>query len=131
MAVSTFARRYAEAVFDIAAARKEEDRWGDELARIAATLQDRALDAVLGSPRVPFDVKQELVREALPGLSNLALNLVYLLVKKGKNYLAPAIAAEYRRLHDYYHGIEHAEVTSAFPLDEAEREALARRLGAV
>ena len=41
------------------------------------------------------------------------------------------IAGEYQRLLDAYHGIQEAEVTTAVPLDDADKERLAERLGSL
>jgi F-type H+-transporting ATPase subunit delta len=41
------------------------------------------------------------------------------------------IAGEYRRLLDSHRGIERAEVMTAVPLDDEDRQKLAERLGAI
>jgi F-type H+-transporting ATPase subunit delta len=41
------------------------------------------------------------------------------------------IAGEYRRLVDAYHGIQQAEVMTAVPIDDKDKEKLAERLGQI
>ena len=53
-----------------------------------------------------------------------ARNLAGLLVDRGRTDLLPAIAVQYRRLHNRARGIAEAEVTSAAPLSPDETEAL-------
>src|SRR3972149_1522736 len=72
--------------------------------------------------------KVALLQERLPGADPLVLNYAGLLVARGRRRLAGDIAEEYERLLDAYHGIEHAEVITAVPLEGEETELLAQRL---
>lgn len=131
MARRTNARRYAQAVFQIAVERAELDRWQSDLSKIVRLGEDAAFTMLLESPRLHFDDKARLLSEQLGGINPLALNLVYLLVAKGGLSLAGEIADEYQRLLDSYHGIEQAEVITAIPLDDKESLKLAERLGTI
>lgn len=121
MATGAAARRYAQAVFEIAAERSELDEWREELAEIARVLGDPEVHAVLESPRAPFVAKQELLRRALPGLSPLALNLAYLLVRAGRLAIVDQMVETYGQLADAYKGIVHADVVSAIVLSDEDR----------
>jgi len=125
------ARRYAQAVFQIAVERAEPDRWQSDLRKIASLGEDAAFTMLLESPRLHFDDKARLLAEQLDDVNPLALNLVYLLVTRGRLSIAGEIADEYQRLLDSYHGIEQAEVITATPLDDEERLKLEERLGDV
>lgn len=129
MATTAAARRYAQAVFDIAVERNELDKWGKELAEIAGVFADASVHAVLESPRVPFSKKQELLGRALPGLSPLGLNLAYLLVKAGRIGIAAALVERYGALVDEHLGIVHAQVTTVLPLDDGEKGQVSDWLG--
>jgi F-type H+-transporting ATPase subunit delta len=126
-----YARRYARAVFDIALERKELDKWQSDLKKIAALGEDSALLALMENPKVGFEGKAKLLAEGLGKVNPLALNLVYLLVTRGKLGMAAEIAEEYQRLLDSYRGIEHAEVITAVPLDDQDKKKLEEHLGAV
>ena len=130
MARRVYARRYSQALFEIALERKELDRWQSDLRKIASLGEDAAVVAWLESPKLHFDDKTRLLSERLGDVNPLALNLVYLLVTKGRLGMIGDIADEYQRLLDSYRGIEQAEVTTAIPLDDEDRLALAERLGA-
>ncbi len=131
MARKIYARRYAQAVFNIALERKELDRWQSDLRRIASLGEDTTLIAWLESPKFHFDDKARLLSERLGGISPLALNLVYLLVTRGSLSMVGNIADEYQRLLDGYHGIERAGVITAIPLDDGDKLRLEEQLGAV
>ncbi len=131
MARRFYAKRYAQAVFEIALGRKELDRWQSDLRTIASLGEDDTLIAWLENPKFRFDDKVRLLSEQLGGINPLALNLVYLLVARGRLGMIGGIADEYQRLLDSYRGIELAEVITAVPLDDEDRLRLGERLGAV
>jgi len=127
----TYARRYSQAVFNIALERKELDRWQSDLRRIASLGEDATFIALLENPKIHFEDKAKLLSEWLGDINPLALNLVYLLVARGRLGMVGDIADEYQRLLDSYRGIEQAEVTTAIPLDDEDSRRLEERLGAV
>lgn len=131
MARRVYARRYSQAVFNIALETNELDRWQSDLEKIASLAEDATLIAVIESPKFHFDVKVGLLSERLGDINPLALNLVYLLVSRGRLAMVGDIADEYQRLLDSYRGIERAEVTTAIPLDDEDKLRLAERLGTV
>ncbi len=122
------AKRHAQAVFQLALERGELEKWLEDLKTIATTLSQPQLMAILESPKVHLDEKMELISRCLPGVSQLALNLVYLLVARRRLRLIDQIVSEYQRLADAYQGVEHAEVTTAIPLDEEDKQRLSERL---
>ncbi len=131
MARRSYARRYAQAVFEIALERKELDRWQSDLEQIASLGDDAEVVAWLQSSRLRFEVKAKLVAERLRGVNPLTLNLVYLLITKGRLGMVGDIAGEYQRLLYSHRGIEPAEVTTAVPLTDEDKQRLKERLGAV
>ncbi len=131
MARRIYARRYSQAVFNIARERKELDRWQSDLRKIASLGEDTAFIALLENPKVRFEDKAGLLSERLGDINPLALNLVYFLVTRGRLSMAGDIAGEYQRLLDSYRGIEQAEVITAIPLDDEDRQRLEQHLGAV
>ena len=131
MARKAYARRYAQAAFEIAMERKEFDSWQSDLREIAGLGEDVALAVLLESPKLYFDDIVKLLSEQLVGINPLALNLVYLLIARGKLNIVGEIADEYQRLLDSYRGIEQAEVITAVPLDDEDKLSLAERLGVI
>jgi F-type H+-transporting ATPase subunit delta len=126
-----YAKRFAQAVFKIALERGELDRWQSDLRKIASLAEDATLVSLLQDPRLHFDSKVKLLSEPLGDINPLALNLVYLLITRGKLNMAGDIADEYQRLLDSYRGIEQAEVTTAIPLDDEDKQRLAEHLGTI
>ncbi len=128
MAKGVLAKRYAQAVFEIALERKQLDRWQSDLGKIAALSKDAEILAFLESPKVYFDDKARLLSEQLVDLNPLALNLTYLLVARGRLSTVGDIADEFERLLDSYRGIERAEVITAVALGAQDKARLKQRL---
>lgn len=125
------AKRYAEAVFEIARERDELDKWQAELASLVELREDAALAAWLDNPRIGLETKRESLEVALKGISPLARNLVYLLIQRGRlNGLADIAAAYEDRLNQHF-GRLPARVTSAAPLDAATVADIKAHLGAI
>jgi F-type H+-transporting ATPase subunit delta len=124
------ARRYAQAVFEIALERGTLDGWKDDLDAIAEAASNAAFVAMLESPRLPALEKRSRLREALAGVSEEAVNLATVLVVKSRlQALAPAIVEAYGRMLDEHRGIVRVEVVTAVEFDAAQRGELAQQLG--
>ncbi len=126
------ARRYAEAIFDTARGRNAIDRWRDDVAYLAELFTNRRLAAVLSDPRVLFATKKAIVSDlAASRVQSDALGLALLLVDDGHIDLMARVKTEFERIYDDDLSRAHATVTTAVPIDEAERaeiEALLRRM---
>lgn len=131
MARRVYAKRYAQAIFEIALERKELDRWQSDLSKVSSLGKDATLIGLLQDPRLHFDSKAKLLSEHLGDISPLALNLVYLLMTRGRLNMVSDIADEYQRLLNSYRGIEQAEVTTVIPLDDEDKAKLTEHLSAI
>jgi F-type H+-transporting ATPase subunit delta len=128
----TAARRYAEAAFQIASRDDAVDEWQERLDQLAALMADDRVQRLAGNPALPLEERERVLREALAWRAgDAALNLVRLLLHRGRLGLASAIAREYRRLVQRARGIVPAVVTSASELSEPEQTAVRERLEAM
>jgi len=123
------ARRYADAAFAIALRDGTVEPWRRESAATAETLGEERLARVLANPAVPLASRAELVEVAVGGfVSRPVLNLVLLLLRRGRIDLLPRVAQELARLDDLRNGVVKATATSAAPLEPDEVRALTARL---
>ena len=122
-------KRYAQAAFELAREKNELERWQVDLRKIAELSTDESITDLLENPRLPFQLKRELLETRLGDINALALNLACLLVGKGILGIAGDISREYDRLLDTHRGIEHAEVLTALSLDEGDKQRLSSKLG--
>jgi len=121
------ARRYAQAIFELSEKKLIDDRQA-ELEKVARLGQDADIIAYLDNPKINVADKVSLLHDGLGEVTETVLNLVYLLISKGRVGMLPDIADEYRRLVDEYNGIERAEITTAVPIDDAGRLKLSEKL---
>jgi len=124
------ARRWAQAVFQIAREQDALDRWEQELEELFNALGDPDFRALLEDPAVPAVRKVQAVRERVPGVSPQAQNLLALLAVRRRLPLLPLILYEYRRMVDAHQGVVQVEVYSALPLDPGLQQRITRALEA-
>jgi F-type H+-transporting ATPase subunit delta len=125
------AKRYAQAVFQIALENNVIDEWRSELDSITVAFSDPQLKSILEDPKTSFEDKSQLINKCLPESSTMALNFAYLLIEKQKLVLMEKIVADYNRMADNYLGLEHARVTTAVELDTADRDRLSKHLASL
>lgn len=125
------ARRYAQAVFEIALEQKELEQWQSDLQKAAGAMSNAEFLAIIESPKIRFEDKSKLIKEGLGDISPLALNLIHLLIIKNSIGMIGGIAGEYQRLVDAHYGIQKAEVVTAVPIDDKDKDKLAENLGAI
>jgi F-type H+-transporting ATPase subunit delta len=121
----TVARPYAEAAFKAAVEKNELGPVGDALALAAAVASDEQMRSVLTSPRVTTGQKKDLFF-AVGGdrLGAMVRNLVAMLLENHREVLLPHIATLFDDLKHEHDRILRARITSARPLEEAQKTAL-------
>ncbi len=124
------ARRYADALFSIARERDTIDAWAAELASLRALASTRQGLRVLESPDLSPAQKRRAVEAAVGPLSRETAALLDLLLRRKRARLLPALAEAYEERVRAHRGIALAVVTTAVPLDQADRELIARWLRA-
>jgi F-type H+-transporting ATPase subunit delta len=116
---------------EIALEKRELEAWRARLQALARVTREPETQAILENPRVPLSLKKQLLVEKLEGQNQMVLNLAFLLATRGKTALAPEIADAYEDLLNQHYGLQPAEVTTAVPLDDAEKEKLVKYLSDV
>lgn len=128
---TTAARRYAEAVFDLAHESGTQDQWKDDLDVLANVAGDGGALGVLENIKTPMEDRLALLDRALTGMSPLVRNFARLLVSRRRLSLVPQIAQIYGEMLDQRNGVVRAEAITAVPLSEDERDAIVERLRAI
>jgi F-type H+-transporting ATPase subunit delta len=126
---STAARRYAEAAFEVGRRDGTVETWRRELDLGAAVLADPTVATGLSNPAVATDRRAAALAEAIGGsISKPVLNLMVMMLRRGRIEDLPRVAAEFHRLDDQQNGVTIAHATSAAPLEPSEVSALTARL---
>lgn len=129
MAKKANARRYAQAVFEIALEKNELDRWQTDLQKVVAAINVGDFLAALESPKIKLEAKAGFLKKRLGAVNPLAMNLALLLVSRSAIGIIAEIAGEYKNLLDEHRGIKAADVITAVAVDEPEKKKLADKLG--
>ncbi len=125
----TAARRYAEAAFEIGRADRSLDAWERDLTAMAGALRNAELRRLVEHPAVAYAAKERVLRRVVgEGVSELALNLVLLMVRRGRPGAIERMVEHFAELLRRERGIALAEVRSALPLPEEQRDAVGKRL---
>lgn len=128
---ATLARPYAKAVFDLARADKKLADWSALLAGLAIAVRDPEIARWIGHPAIGRGQLADVLIAAFgKDVSQQEQNLLRLLVENNRLRLAPAIADQYEQLKADAERRVEVEVTSATPVDAAQRQALAEAIRA-
>ena len=121
MLKGAIARRYAEAVFQIARRQNTVDRTLEDVQGIAQLFGHRKLSYLLREPKVPAQRKEKVLREALTSyVLPTSLNLALLIVQRELVEVTHNIGTELEKLVLDYRNQAVAEVTTAAEMDEVE-----------
>jgi len=121
------ARRYAEAMLDLALAQDAVDRYRTSLEDLAAAFEPRTLRR-LGDPSTPVARRLAAAADALAGQPESVRGLVRLLIERDRIALLPRIARAFGELVDERAGIAKALVTTAADMESGERERVVAQL---
>ncbi len=121
------ARRYAEALADLAAERRVINEVRGSLDRVAQALSGEAL-RLLAAPSFPLKTRRRALDAAFGEEASAVRSLLVTLLERDRIALLPAITRAYHDLIDARAGIEKAVITTAAALDERERRSLIERL---
>lgn len=124
------ARRYAQALFEAARQSGADIEQLDAQAKVLGALYaDNEVKNFFTSPQVPSEKKKAAAEARLGGkLDGLLINLLKVLVDHDREAELPGVCAYFDLLTDQSRGVEEAEITSAVPLSDAQREAITAAL---
>ncbi|NBC16921.1 MAG: ATP synthase F1 subunit delta [Bacteroidetes bacterium] len=121
------ARRYAQALYEEAAARQQVDAVDADVDVIRDALEaSRELRRFFASPVLSRAQKEDVVEALLQShVSTLTYDFLRLLVAKQREDALADMVQAYRDLRDEQEGVTEALIRSAHPLSEAEQQQLA------
>ena len=131
MAASTKQRHpaalaYASAMLQVGTAQGDASAYGDQLNAVAHAISDDAqLRVFIESPKISRENKKAALQAALAGkVAEPVLNLLKLLIDRGRQFLVEDIADTYGELEDVAAGRVKATITSATEIPAEQRDAL-------
>ena len=127
----TVARRYADAAFEIGKADGTLDVWERDLATLREGLRDEGLRNLVEHPAVSYSDKEKVVRRVAAGVAEEPLRLALLMIRRGRPGAIEAMVERFGELVRRERGVSLAEVRTAQPLEDEQRDAIEQRLRAL
>jgi F-type H+-transporting ATPase subunit delta len=130
MSTPRAAKRYAKSLFSLSEERgaiEHMEKDAQRIQRVIANSQD--LDLLLRSPVIKADAKEKiLLRIFEQHISELTMEFMRILVRKGRESILSAIIQETLSLVRNMRNVRLAEVKTAVPMDDALRERVSKAL---
>jgi F-type H+-transporting ATPase subunit delta len=125
----TIARPYARAAFEEAQLDKRLGAWSEALQVAADAVRDPRVAALLGNPRVtPEELAELLLGVVGPQLGRHGENFLRTLAVNHRLAFLPEISTLFDALKNSAEGVADVTVTTAAPLDAAQKHRLAAAL---
>lgn len=122
--VTTIARPYANAIFELALEENKLKEWSDVLKLLATIANDKNMQSVLKNPLIAKDDLVKLFHDITGDLPQKAINLINELASKKRLNILPAISKVYEVCLAERERVIDVKVVSAFPIDEARLKKL-------
>lgn len=127
--LTTAARPYANAVFDLANETSSLESWSDALANLANVVTDVQMSKMLDDPELGKAQRGELLIQVLGDkLTEQQQNLVKLMAENGRLKLMPDVVEQFEVARANAENKIDAEVISAFELSAEQTSELANTL---
>jgi F-type H+-transporting ATPase subunit delta len=122
-------KRYAEALINLAVERDVIEAYQNELTVLSDIYgSERELRAFLLNPKNSVDTKKSMLSSLFGGkVQPDLLNLLFLLLDKGRIGFLPGIGREFIRLADEKRSILHIAIMTPIPLDQAHIDRIGER----
>lgn len=129
MASRGVAKRYAEAVFDLAKEAQNFDGWLADLRILAELAEDDQSRRFFANPAISEDAKNSAIREFLSASTDTgARNLARLLIHRGRFEELPIMYEVFEDLVLQEQGVAVANVTTAIELTDEEQQQISTGL---
>lgn len=116
------AKRYADALFQLAEEKNLTDQFMSELTVLDTVFsENQALITVLQSPNVSTDKKTSLIDSVFKDIHVFIRNEMKLLIERNRTSVMKALINEFTELYNEKNNIAHAVVYSARALTDAEK----------
>lgn len=125
----TAAKRYARALYEVAAGKNSVNPVMDDLKAAAAVIaEQKDLETLLNHPNIDTSAKTDLLKQIFAGkLSDTVVNTLVLLVERKRSELIPVVYAQFVKIANEALGRAEATVYSAKALTAEESVAVAAK----
>ncbi|WP_136607173.1 F0F1 ATP synthase subunit delta [Paenibacillus dokdonensis] len=127
------AKRYAKALFEVAAQQQKTLEVEQELKAVVEAITANAdVQQFISTPNISISVKLDVLKKALQDkVSQPVVSTIELLIERGRADILSDLLDSYIRIEGESLGIADATVYSTYPLSEQEQESVAAQFGAL
>lgn len=122
------AKRYVQAVVELAREKGSFDTWQRDLAKLDSLVSDEEVRVYLENPSIQSSAKVRAVDAVLQDAEPEVRNLFHMLIERRKVDLIPEIVRRFDEAVLAERGIALVDVTTADPLNEAGQDLVRREL---
>jgi len=123
--LSTAARPYAKAVYELANESNATDKWSDSLAFLSVVCEDQQVKSRIEDPKISWDKLSELLISICGDkIDDQGGNLIKLMAESGRLSLMPEVASIYEEFVASSKGMVDAKMVSAFEVTDAQKDAV-------
>lgn len=127
--ISTIARPYAVAAYNLAKEQNDLAGWSKMLALLTSVVNDAEMQKLLNNPKVIASQLEEIFLGVCDkGLNQSGQNLVKVLVEYGRLSVLPNITETFEALKAKDEGVLQAEIISAVALENKETKLITKKL---
>lgn len=127
--ISSIARPYAEAVFDLASENDNLELWSEMMEFLSVVVADGDMSSLIGNPSVDSARLTDILLDIAGGrINEQCQNLVKLLVRNKRIPIIPEIAVQFEALKNQKEGAIDVVITSAFEMKPAQEQIIADAL---
>ncbi|NMO94556.1 F0F1 ATP synthase subunit delta [Paenibacillus lemnae] len=125
------AKRYARALFEVAAQQQKGLEVEEELRAVVTALDsDPDIRKFIATPNIPQSVKMDVLSKTLKGrVSEPVINTMELLLNRGRAELLGEVLNSYVKIQGESQGMADATVYSTYLLNEQEKQQVASEFG--
>lgn len=123
------AKRYAEAVVDLAREQGAFDAWQQDLGTLREIVSEPGTRSFLENPSIPASDKIRVVDSVMADAQPEARNLAHMLIERGRTEIIQDLADLFNEAVLTEKGIALVDVTTAEPLDEEGQALVSDQLG--
>lgn len=133
LTLTEIAEPYAQALMSVAKSSNLTDQIGEDTqSLLALTKESEDLRTMLDSPVIEASKKKAVLRQVVGDqIHPFTLNILLLLVDRGRIMLLPEVCKQYQELLRQLKQAVLAEVTSAIELNDGQKEAIKQKVMAV
>ena len=129
MELSSIAKPYAQAIFEVAEQSNSISKWSSFLATASAVMSDESTKAFIASPGKSKDQKYDLISALIAKASSSELSkqesaVIGLILKNDRSAAIESIASAYEAAVSDANQSKNFKVISAFELSEGEKKAI-------